>query len=182
MKITHLTQVGVISRHGNDRRMTLMDPDGPRMCMASPTWGVSLRRKRIDAIVPDRAPAMVDRNSNLLERPEGDGSHPAPVGRSVKTTCRRMRPAGNNGSAQRGTPDRRNHTTRRPAVQPLSVEVVEFSPALVPEQKLLLGRKTRSSRTGGVVPSVVAEPSLQTAGGGGGVTFTAVGRFTYRPR
>ena len=101
--------------------------------MASPTWGVSLRRKRIAAIVPDRAPAMVDRNSNLdvLERPEGDGSHPAPV----ETTRRRMRPTGNSGSTRRGTPDRRNHTTRRPAVQPLSVEVVEFSPALVPEQK-----------------------------------------------
>ena len=78
-----------------------------------------------------------------------------------------MRPAGNSGSARRGTPDRRNHTTRRPAVQPLSVEAVEFSPALLPEQKLLSGRKTKSSRTGGVVLSVVAEPSLQTAGGGG---------------
>ena len=87
------------------------------------------------------------------------------MGRSVKTTRRRMRPAGNSGSAQRGTPDRRNHATRRPAVQPLSVEAVEFSLALVPEQKLLSGRKTRSSRTGGVVPSVVAEPSLQTGGG-----------------
>ena len=40
VKITHLTQVGVISRHGNGRKMTLMNPDGPRMRMAFPTWGV----------------------------------------------------------------------------------------------------------------------------------------------
>ena len=34
-----------------------------------------------DRAVPDRALAMVDRNSNvdILERPEGDGSHPAPL-------------------------------------------------------------------------------------------------------
>ena len=51
---THLTQVGVIIRHGNDRRMTLMDPDGPRTRMASPAWGVSLRLKRIAAIVQCR--------------------------------------------------------------------------------------------------------------------------------
>ena len=87
-----------------------------------------------------------------------------------------MRPAGNSGSARRGTPDRKYDTTRRSAVRPLSVEAVEFSLALAPEQKLLSGRKTRSSRTGGVVPSVVAEPPppYGQRGGGGGVTFTAV--------
>ena len=115
---------------------------------------------------------MVDMNSNLdpLGRPEGDGSHPAPLGRFVKTPRWRMRPAGNSGSARRGTPGRRNDTTRRSAVRPLSVEAVEFSPALAPEQKLLSGWKTRSSGAGGVVPSVVAEPPppLPTAEGGGG--------------
>ena len=41
--------------------------------------------------VPDRAPAMVDKNSNLdpVGRPEGDGSHQAPLGRFVKTYRRR---------------------------------------------------------------------------------------------
>ena len=54
-KITHLTQVGVVSRHGNvSRKMTLMDPDGPRMRMVFPPWGVSLRRKRIAAIMQGR--------------------------------------------------------------------------------------------------------------------------------
>ena len=31
-----------------------------------------------------------------------------------------------------------------------------------------------SSGTGGISPTVVVEPPLPTAGGGGGVTFTAV--------
>ena len=44
--ITRLTQVGVVVRLGNDRKMTLMDPDGPRMCRASQFWGALLRRKR----------------------------------------------------------------------------------------------------------------------------------------
>ena len=94
---------------------------------------------------------MVDINSklDLLGRPEGEGSHSATLGRSVKP------------------PDRWNDTMRRSAIRRQSVEVVELSPALVPEQKLLSGRKTRSSKTGGVVPPVVTDPSLQTARGGG---------------
>ena len=60
---------------------------------------------------------------------------------------------------------------RRSAVRPLSVEVVEFSPALVPEQNLLSGWKTMSSGAGGVIPTVVAKPHVLTAAG---VTFTAV--------
>ena len=151
------------------------DTHGPRWtpdAHAFPHLGslTPAEKDRRDRPVPDRAPSMVDRNSNLdpLECPEGDGSHPAPLGRSVKTPRRRMRPAGNSGSARRGTPDRKNDTTRRSAVRPLSVEAVEFSPALAPEQKLLSGRKTRSSRTGGVVPSVVAEPPPPTDSGGGG--------------
>ena len=77
-----------------------------------------------DRAGPDRAPAMVDRNSklDLLGSPEGEGSHPAPFGCSVKP------------------PDRWNGTTRISSIQPLSVEAVEFSPALVPEQKLLYFR------------------------------------------
>ena len=52
--VTRLTQTGVIIRLGNDRKMTLMDPDGPRTRMASQAWGVSLRLKRIAAIVRRR--------------------------------------------------------------------------------------------------------------------------------
>ena len=86
-----------------------------------------------------------------------------------------MRPAGNSGSPRRVTPGRGHDATRRSAIRPLSVEAVEFSPALAPEHNLLSGWKTMSSGAGGVVPTVVAEPPppLPTAGGGG-VTFTAV--------
>ena len=59
-----------------------------------------------------------------------------------------MRPAGNSGPARRVTPGRGNDATRKSTVRPLSVEAVEFSPALVPEQNLLSGRKTMSSGAG----------------------------------
>ena len=49
--VTRLTQVGVIIRLGNDRKMTPMDPNGPQTRMASQDRGVSLRLKRIAAIV-----------------------------------------------------------------------------------------------------------------------------------
>ena len=79
-------------------------------------------------------------------------------------------PTANVGSARRVTPGRGNDAMRRSAVRPLSVEAVEFSPALAPEQNLISGRKTMSSGAWGVVPTVVAEPPppLPTAGGGGG--------------
>ena len=57
------------------------------------------------------------------------------------------------------------------AVRPLSVEAVEFSPALVPEKNVMSGRKTMSSGAGGVAPVVVADPPVPTAAG---VTFSAV--------
>ena len=67
-----------------------------------------------------------------------------------------MRPAGISGPARRVTTERGNDAKRRSAVWPLSVEAVEFSPALVPEKKFISGRKAMSSGAGGVVP-VVAE-------------------------
>ena len=79
-----------------------------------------------------------------------------------------MRPAGNSRLARRVTPGRGNDAMRRSAVWPLSVEAVEFSPALVPEQNLLSGRKTMPSAAGGVIPTVVAETPVPTAAG---VTF-----------
>ena len=66
---------------------------------------------------------------------------------------------------------RGNDAKGRSAVRPLSVEVVEFSPALVPENSLLSGRKTMSSGASGVIPAVVANPPVPTAAG---VTFSAV--------
>ena len=122
----------------NDRRMTLMDPDGPRTHMVSQSWGVSLRLKknRRDCAIPDCASVVVEQNSNLdpLGRPERDGSHQAPLGRKVRAPRRRMRPAGISGPARRVTTERGNHAKRKSAVRPLSVEAVEFSPALVLEQ------------------------------------------------
>ena len=45
--VARLTQVGVIVCLGNDRKMTLMDPDGPRTCRASQFWGALLRQYRV---------------------------------------------------------------------------------------------------------------------------------------
>ena len=56
--ITRLTQVGVIVPLGNDRKMTHMDPDGPRTCRASQFWAEKDRR--------DRA-AVVDKDSPVTE-------------------------------------------------------------------------------------------------------------------
>ena len=49
--------------------------------------------------------AVVDKDSELdpLCRPEGGGSHRAPLGRLIKAPRRRMRPAGNGGSTRRMT-------------------------------------------------------------------------------
>ena len=66
---------------------------------------------------------------------------------------------------------RGNDVKGRSAVRPLSIEAVEFSPALVPEENLIFGWKTMSSVADGVVPAVVADPPVPTAAG---VTFSAV--------
>ena len=128
-------------------------PPGPKDDTHGPRWApdaqgfpilgsLTLAEKdRRDSAVPNSAPAVVDKNSNSdpLCRPEWDGSHQAPLGRCVKAPRRRMRPAGDSGSARRVTPARGNDARRRSAVRPLSVEVVEFSPALAPEQNRFLG-------------------------------------------
>ena len=111
-----------------------------------------------------------------LCHPEGDGSHRAPLGRLIKEPRQRMRPAGNGGSTRWMTPAGRNDARKKSAAQPLSSEAVEFSPAPAPERNERAGRKAKSSRTGGISPTAVVEPSLPTAGGdanrggGGGVT------------
>ena len=176
MTVTRLTQVGVIIRHGNNRKITLMDPDGPRTRMASPAWGVSLRLKGIAAIVQCRIVLRLWRIKIQTWTLSGARRVMGAI-RLLWVLCENTpTPANAAGRKQRvgttGTPGRRNDTTRRSAVRPLLGEAVEFSPELAPEQKLLSGRKTRSSRAGGVVPSVVAEPPppppTDSGGGGGG--------------
>ena len=115
----------------------------------------------------------MEQNANLdpLWRPERDESHRAPLGRNVRAPRRGMRPAGISGPARRVAPVRGNDAKGRSAVRPLSVEAVEFSPVLVPEKNLISGRKTMSSRAGGVIPAVVADPPPppRTDSGGGDV-------------
>ena len=116
--------------------------------------------------------AVVDKDSELdpLCRPEGGGSHQAPLGRLIKAPRRRMRPAGNGGSTRRMTSARGNDTGKRSAARPISAEAVEFSPAPAQARNKQAGRKTKSSRTGGISPTAVVEPSLPTAGGGGAMS------------
>ena len=51
MIVTHLIQVGVIIRLGDNRRMAPIDPDGPRMPRVSQLWVASLRLRKNDVIV-----------------------------------------------------------------------------------------------------------------------------------
>ena len=51
MIVTHLTQVGVIIRLRDNRRMAPIYPDGLRMPRVSHHWGASLRRKKNGVIV-----------------------------------------------------------------------------------------------------------------------------------
>ena len=130
--------------------------------------GASLRLKRITAIVRFRivlGPALA-----LGAGWEPSGS----FGAQCKNTPRGMQPAGTNGPARRVAPVKGNDEKGRSAIQPLSIEVVEFSPALVPENNLVSGWKTMSSGAGGVVRAVVADPSPPPCADSGGVTFSAV--------
>ena len=139
-------------------------------------WSLTPAEKdRRDRAVQNRA-AVVYKDSKLdpLCHPEWDGSHRAPLGRCVRAPRRRMRPAGDGGSARWVTPAGGNDAMKRAAVRPLLVEAVEFSPALAPEQNVRSGRKTMSSGTGGIIPTVVVDSGGGGGGGGMGVTFTAV--------
>ena len=96
---------------------------------------------------------------------ERDGGHRAPLGPNVGTPRLGMRPAGVSGPARRMAPVGVRDVKGRSAVRPLSVEVVEFSAALVPENNVKFGRKTMSSEAGGVAPAVVADPPCSDSGG-----------------
>ena len=118
--------------------MALIDPDEPRTHRVSQPWGASLRLKKK---IPDRDSVVVEQNSNLdqIRRAELDGSHWAHLaclGRNVSAPRRGMRPAGISGLARWVAPVRGNDVKGRSAIRPLSVEAVEFSPALVPEKNL----------------------------------------------
>ena len=134
MTVTHLTQVGVIIRLGNDRWITLIDPDEPRTPMVSQHWGSSLRleKKRCDRAIPYSGSAVVAWNLMLdpILRSKRYGGHRAPLGRNVSTPRRGMRPAGINGPARRMAPVGGSDVKESSAVWPLSVQAVEFSPAL----------------------------------------------------
>ena len=73
-------------------------PDGPRMHMVSQFWGVSLRLKRIAAIVRCRSVLQLWKEKiqtwTRSGAQSGMGSHQAPLGRIVRAPRRRMRPAG----------------------------------------------------------------------------------------
>ena len=104
-------------------------------------------------------------------RSERDGGRQAPLGHNISAARRGMRPAGISGLAQRVAPVDGSDVKVSSTVRPLSVEAVEFSPALVPEKNVTSERMTRSSGAGGVAPAVVADPPVPTAAG---VTFSAV--------
>ena len=75
---------GGIVRLGNDRRMTLMDPDGPRTCRLLQSL-TPVEKDRRDRAVQNRA-AVVYKDSKFdpLCRPEWNGSHRAPLGRCLR--------------------------------------------------------------------------------------------------
>ena len=114
--------------------------------------------------------AVVDKDSELdpLCRPEGGGSHRAPLGHLIKAPRRRMRPAGNGGSTRRMTTARRNDAGKRSTARPISAEAVEFSPALErtgrTKDQVQQNRRNQSDSSYGT--------PLTNSGGGGVVMST----------
>ena len=117
-------------------------------------------KDRCDRAVQNCA-AVVDEDSEVdpLCRPEGDGSHQAPLGHLIKAPRRQMRPARNGGSTRRMMPTGRNDTGKKSSSRPM--------PAPAQARSEQAGRKTKSDRPGGIMPTAVAEPPLPKAGGGG---------------
>ena len=143
------------------------DTHGPRWTsdvQSFPVLGslTPAEKDRRDRAVQNCA-AVVDKDSEMdpLCRSEGGGSHRAPVGRLIKAPRRRMRPAGNGGSARRMTPAGRNDAKKKSAARPVLAEAVEFSPAPAPKRNEQAGRKTKCSRTAGISPTAVVDPPYQ---------------------
>ena len=129
--------------------------------------------KRRDRAILASDSVVVERNSTMdptvcSERDEGLR---APLGRNVSAARRGMQPAGISGPAQGVAPVHLSDVKISSAVQPLSAEAVELSPALVLKKKVESGRKTKSSGAGGVAPAVVADLPAPTAAV---VTFSLV--------
>ena len=80
-----------------------------------------------------------------------------------------MRPAGEIGPARHLNPVDILGVKSQSAVRPLSVEAVEFSPALEPQTVVIAGRQTVSSDA--VAPVVIADVPAPTSAG---VRFSAV--------
>ena len=126
-------------------------------------------KDRLDRAI-QKCAAVVDKDAELdpLCRPEGGGGHRAPLGCLTKAPRRQMRPAENGGPTRRMTLSKRNNAEMRSAARYASAEVVDFSPAPAQARNEEAGRKTKSSRTGGIGPTAAVKPPLPTAGGGGG--------------
>ena len=105
--------------------------------------------------------AVVDEDSEVdpLCRPEGGGSHQAPLGRLIKAPRRQMRPARNGGSTRRMMPTGRIDTGKKSSSWPM--------PAPAQARSEQAGRKTKSDRPGIIMPTAVAEHPLPKAGGWG---------------
>ena len=161
--ITRLTQVGAVDWFGIDQKMTIMDPMDPDV-QGFPVLGslTPAEKDRRDRAVQNCA-AVVDEDSevDLLCRPEGGGSHQAPLGRLIKTPRRQMRLARNGGSTRWMMPTGRIDTGKKSSSRPMP------TPAQARSEQA--GRKTKSDRPGRIMPTAVAEPPLPKAGGGGDV-------------
>ena len=146
--------------------MILIDPDGLRTNMGFPAFGSlnPAEEKRCDRAIPGSDSVVVERNSAVdpIVRSERDGGLRAPLERNIGAARRGMRPAGISGPARQVAPVHWSDVKVSSAVRPLSAE---FSPALVPEKKMQSGRKTKSSRAGGVALVVVADPPVPAAVG-----------------
>ena len=73
------------------------------------------------------------------------------------------------------TSPKRNNAEMRSAARHTLAEVVDFSPAPAQARNEEAGRKTKSSRTGGIGPTAVVKPPLSTGGGGGGGVMSTGG-------
>ena len=106
--------------------------------------------------------AVVDGDSELdpLCRPEGGGSHQAPLGRLIKAPRQQLRPARNVGSTRQMMPTGRNDAGKKSSARHM--------PAPAQARNEQAGRKTKSGGSGGIMPTAVVEPPLPKAGGGGG--------------
>ena len=102
--------------------------------------------------------------------------HMGPLERNIGVLHWGMRPAGEIGPTRQMDPVDVLGVKSQSAVRPLSVEAVEFSPALEPQTVVIAGRQTVSSDAVG--PVVIADVPAPTLAGS---DFRLWRRFTPRP-